>query len=40
MEMASMLQSKDIGKLNRLEHKTHMYAVYRKPTSEGKTQTD
>ena len=35
-----MLQSKDIDWLNRYENKTHIYAVYKRPTSDLGTHTD
>ena len=35
-----MLQPKDIDWLNGYENKTHIYAVYKKPTSDLKTHVD
>ena len=35
-----MLQPKDIDWLNGYEIKTHIYAVYRRPTSDVGTHTD
>ena len=35
-----MLQSKDIGWLNGYKNKTHIYSVYKKPTSDLKTHID
>ena len=35
-----MLQQKDTDWLNGYKNKTHVYAVYKKPTSDLKTHTD
>ena len=35
-----MLQPKDTGWLNGYKNKTHVYAVYKKPTSDLKTHVD
>ena len=35
-----MLQPKDTGSLNGYKNKTHIYAVYKRPTSDLGTQTD
>ena len=35
-----MLQPKDTDWLNGYKNKTHLYAVYKKPTSDLKTHTD
>ena len=35
-----MLQAKDTDWLNGYKNKTHIYAVYRKPTSDLKTQIE
>ena len=35
-----MLQPKDIDWLNGYENKTHVYALYKKPTSDLKTHID
>ena len=35
-----MLQAKDTDWLNGYKNKTHIYAVYKKPTSDLKTHTD
>ena len=35
-----MLQPKDTGSLNGYKNKTHIYAVYKKPTSDLGTHTD
>ena len=35
-----MLQPKDTGWLNGYKNKTHIYAVYKKPTSDLKTHRD
>ena len=32
--MDKMLQPKDIDRLNRYKNKTHIYAVYKRPTSD------
>ena len=38
--MDEMLQPKDTDWLNGYKNKTHIYAVYKKPTSDLKTHTD
>ena len=38
--MDYMLQPKDIDGLNGYKNKTHIYAVYKKPTSDLKTHRD
>ena len=35
-----MLQPRDTDRLNEYKNKTHMYAVYKKPTSDLKTHID
>ena len=35
-----MLQPKDIGSLNGYKNKTHIYAVYKRPTSDLGTHSD
>ena len=35
-----MLQPNDTERLNGYKNKTHIYAVYKRPTSDGETHTD